>query len=259
MIGCVLHSRSIDPQLLGPRPQSKFLFRKRTKRTPARPEKLVVKFVWGAWPPMQPLRVRCSVVFVGARKRVPNTVTLFDLKVGVLVLKKLWAAAVFALCVIFVTDVQAGPTWIMDGKCKAVSRSKLGKMSDDLRSMPGEPIACDVAIVSRLKNGNWFFQFTEKQGNANNPIGFVLSGDGSTNPNGSFKIPLVRIYPPQPAKAIGEDRVVLSAKGACFANTRELGNAKELMCGSETEEDGYRLVMLVSFDVTKISYQELPD
>lgn len=160
---------------------------------------------------------------------------------------------------IYVTDVHAGPTWVMDGKCEADSRSKIGKMSDDLRPLPAEPIACDAAIVSQLKNGNWVIQFTEKQDSANNPVGFVLSGEGRTNSKGWFQKPLVRVYPPQPSNAIGEDRVVFPAKGGCVVNTPELRNAKQLRCGSETEGDGYRLVMFVTFDVTRVSYQELPD
>jgi hypothetical protein len=191
----------------------------------------------------------------------PNTVTLFDLNVGVFILKKLWvAAAIFALCGIYVTDVQAGPTWFMDGKCKANSRSKMGKMVDDLRSMPGKPIVCDSAIVSRLKNGGWFIQFTEKQGSSN-PVGFVSAGDGrSTNPNGLFEIPLARVYPPQPLRAVGEDRIVFPAEGSCFMNMREVRDAaNQVSCTSNTERDGYRLIMSVVFDVTKVSYQELPD
>lgn len=156
------------------------------------------------------------------------------------------------------TDVYAGPTWIMDGKCTADSRSKSGKMADDLRPLPGKLIACDGVIVSRLKNNGWLIQFAEKKG-TNNPVGFASSGDGSINPGGLFEIPLVRVYPPQPLKAVGEDRVVFPAEGVCFVNTRAIRNAKQLSCTSNTEGDGYRLVISVTFDVSKVSYEDLSD
>ncbi len=175
----------------------------------------------------------------GARNRVASYGHSARFECWGLVLKKLWvAAAIFALCVIYVTDVHAGPTWIMDGKCIANSWSKVGQIADDFHSLPKQPIVCDVAIVSRLKNGGWFMQFTEKKGASNdNPVGFVSSVDGSImNSKGSFKIPLVRVYPPQPLRAVGEDRVVFPAEGRCLVDTREISSAKHLSCASNTEK-----------------------
>src|SRR5687768_4996153 len=118
-------------------------------------------------------------------------------------------------------EASAATAWIYNGPCKDGSL-KRGKTTDDLRSVGGETISCNQAILMELKNGRKLIHFNTKDGT---PLGFAGPiFDTKTNPK-ILIVPLDRIYP---VRDFGKDPkeimrrtgagegVLDGAKGFCF-------------------------------------------
>ena len=88
------------------------------------------------------------------------------------------------------SNVEAKPTWFFKGSCHD-SRVKRGNSTTDLTLEAGDPIHCDLAILSFLKNGRILLQFHTGIG----ILGFAGPVfDRKSNPNVA-NIPIDRIYP----------------------------------------------------------------